>query len=73
MFQLNYYINKTLMLKDLIDEKVSITEKLKTLTKESYDQINIKKYNTDLLNEGYKTIYKYGIAFSGKLVEAVVE
>lgn len=58
---------------ELKHEKTSTTEKLKRLAKDAYDQIIIKKYDTNLLNEGYKTIYKYGIAFSGKLVEAVVE
>lgn len=54
-------------------EKASTSEKLKTLAKAAYDQIINNKYDTNLINEGYKTIYKYGIAFSGKHIEIVVE
>lgn len=32
-------------------------------------QINAKKYETELIASGVKTVYKYGVAFSGKKVE----
>ena len=35
-------------------------------------QINDKKYETELTAAGVKTIYKYGVAFSGKKVEVAV-
>ena len=35
-------------------------------------QINEKKYDAELNAAGVKTIYKYGVAFSGKKVEVAV-
>ena len=35
-------------------------------------QINEKKYDAELTAAGVKTIYKYGVAFSGKKVEVAV-
>ena len=35
-------------------------------------QINDKKYETELIAAWVKTIYKYGVAFSGKKVEVAV-
>ena len=35
-------------------------------------QINEKKYDAELTAVGVKTIYKYGVAFSGKKVEVAV-
>ena len=35
-------------------------------------QINDRKYETELATAGVKTIYKYGVAFSGKRVEVAV-
>ena len=35
-------------------------------------QINDKKYETELTTAGVRTIYKYGVAFSGKKGEVVV-
>lgn len=35
-------------------------------------QINDKKYDTELIAAGGETIYKYGVAFSGKNVEVTV-
>ena len=32
-----------------------------------------KKYDTEMKNAGIQTIYKYGVAFSGKNVEVAVE
>ena len=34
-------------------------------------QINEKKYDTELLAAGVQNIYKYGVAFGGKMVEVV--
>ncbi len=48
-------------------------EKLKMLSESALQQINEKKYETELLTAGIKTIYKYGVAFSGKNVEVTVE
>lgn len=36
-------------------------------------QITDKKYDTEMRNAGIQTIYKYGVAFSGKNVEIAVE
>lgn len=36
-------------------------------------QITDKKYDTEMKNAGIQTIYKYGVAFSGKTVEVAVE
>ncbi len=45
---------------------------LKKLSEEALQQINEKKYDTEMVKEGIKTIYKYGVAFSGKRVEVTV-
>ena len=42
---------------------------LKKLAAEALAQIENKKYDTELRKQGSKTVYKYGIAFSGKKVE----
>ena len=44
---------------------------LKALANTALEQINVKKYDTELLAHGITTIYKYGIAFCGKQVEIV--
>lgn len=41
---------------------------LQELAKTALKQINDKKYDTELKSKGVKTIYKYGVAFSGKHV-----
>ena len=48
-------------------------EKLKELSEAALKQISEKKYDTDMKAEGIKTIYKYGVAFSGKHVEIAVD
>ncbi len=53
------------------DKKCSATE-LKDLAKTALKQIIDKKYDTEMTTEGIKTIYKYGVAFSGKNVEVTV-
>ena len=47
-------------------------EKLKKLSETALQQINDKRYDTELLSAGVRTIYKYGVAFSGKKVEVIV-
>ncbi len=48
-------------------------EDLQLLSETALQQINDKKYETELVAAGIKTIYKYGVAFSGKNVEVTVE
>ena len=47
-------------------------EQLKKLSETALQQINDKKYETELTTAGVRTIYKYGVAFSGKKVEVAV-
>ncbi len=47
-------------------------EQLKKLSQTALKQIIDKKYDTELTSAGIKTIYKYGVAFSGKNVEITV-
>lgn len=53
-----YYVDKTPMIKDLLDNK--------TKSDEAIRQIEDKKYDMELRNNGYKYISYYGIAFCGK-------
>ena len=48
-------------------------ENLKRLAQVALQQIKEKKYDTEMLSKGVKTIFKFGVAFSGKNVEVVVE
>lgn len=57
---------------ELKAEKNCSDEKLKKLSETALQQINEKKYETELMAAGIKTIYKYGVAFSGKKVEVTV-
>lgn len=57
---------------ELKAEKNCSDEKLKKLSETALQQINNKKYDTELTNAGIKTVYKYGVAFSGKRVEVTV-
>ena len=57
---------------ELKAEKNCDEETLKKLAETALRQINEKKYDTELTTAGVKTIYKYGVAFSGKKVEVVV-
>lgn len=45
---------------------------LKKLSENALKQINDRKYDTDMTAKGVKTIFKYGVAFSGKKVEISV-
>lgn len=47
-------------------------EHLKKLSENALQQIIAKKYDTELLSTGIGTIYRYGVAFSGKNVEVTV-
>ena len=53
-------------------EKNCIGEQLKKLSETALQQIIDKKYDTELTAAGIETIYKYGVAFSGKQVEITV-
>ena len=44
-------------------------EKLQELAKAALEQIEAKHYDAELQRQGIATIYKYGMAFSGKNVE----
>lgn len=44
-------------------------ERLKKLSKEALVQIEDRKYDTNIKGRGVKSIFKYGVAFSGKHVE----
>ena len=51
----------------------SAQENLQVLAEDALEQIEQKRYDTDLLAEGVTDIYKYGIAFYKKNVEIVVK
>ena len=53
---------------ELKAEKNCNENELQELAKTALKQINDKKYDTELKLKGVKTIYKYGVAFSGKHV-----
>lgn len=47
--------------------------KLQELSQAALNQINEKKYDAEMIREGVRTIYKYGVAFSGKQVAVTTE
>ena len=47
-------------------------DQLKRLSETALQQIIDRKYDTDMTAAGIRTIYKYGVAFSGKKVEVAV-
>lgn len=57
---------------ELKAEKNCTADGLKKLSEAALKQIEDKKYDTELIAAGVKTIYKYGVAFSGKKVEIAV-
>lgn len=57
---------------ELKAEKNCTEEKLKKLSEAALKQIIDRKYDTELTAAGIETIYKYGVAFSGKNVEIAV-
>lgn len=44
-------------------------EVLKRLAKEALEQVDTRRYDTDMRMRGVRTIFRYGVAFSGKRVE----
>lgn len=48
-------------------------EDLRALAQTALQQINEKKYDADMTTKGVKSIFKFGVAFSGKKVEVVTE
>ena len=56
---------------ELKAEKNADTAALKELANIALEQINDKKYDTEMQAKSVKKILKYGIAFSGKHVEIV--
>lgn len=58
---------------ELKAEKHCNAEQLRMLSQTALSQIEDKKYDTEMLTHGVKTIYKYGVAFSGKNVEVVTK
>lgn len=58
---------------ELKAEKNCNENELQELAKTALKQINDKKYDTELKSKGVKTIYKYGVAFSGKQVAVEAE
>ena len=58
---------------ELKAEKDLDDEKLKRLSETALQQINDKEYDAELTASGVNTIYKYGVAFSGKKGEVAVE
>ena len=57
---------------ELKAEKNCCEDKPKKLAQATLRQINAKKYETELMASGVKTVYKYRVAFSGKKVEVTV-
>ena len=66
--------NKSLpgILIELKADKKCAPQQLKELAETALQQIIDKKYDTELTAEGIETVYKYGVAFSGKNVEIAV-
>ncbi len=56
---------------ELKAEKNCSADELKKLSEIALKQIEDKKYDTEMTAKGIKTIYKYGVAFSGKNVEII--
>ena len=58
---------------ELKAQKDCSQEELKLLSEKALSQIIDKKYDAELKSLGVETVYKYGVAFSGKHVEVAVE
>ena len=58
---------------ELKAEKNCGKDKLKKLSETALKQIMDKKYDSDMKAKGIHTVYKYGVAFSGKNVEVTVK
>lgn len=57
---------------ELKAEKDCSASELKALAEAALQQIDEKKYDTEMTSKGVDAIYKYGVAFSGKNVEVAV-
>lgn len=57
---------------ELKAEKNCSDDSLKQLSEIALQQINDRKYDTEMRSKGVNTIYKYGVAFSGKNVVVTV-
>lgn len=57
---------------ELKAEKNCSDDSLKQLSEIALQQINDRKYDTEMRSKGINTIYKYGVAFSGKNVVVTV-
>ena len=53
-------------------EKDCSAQKLEELSQVALKQIEDRKYDTEMLSQGITTIFKFGIAFSGKEVKIAV-
>ncbi len=58
---------------ELKAEKDCSKDEIKKLSETALKQIEDKKYDTEMTAKGIKTIYKYGVAFSGKMVEVTIK
>ncbi len=58
---------------ELKAKKGCSADELKKLSETALGQIEDKKYDTEMTAKGVKTIYKYGVAFSGKTVEVATK
>ena len=58
---------------ELKAEKDCPDGQLKELSKAALKQILDRRYDADMLAKGVQTIFKYGVAFSGKKVEISTE
>ena len=48
-------------------------DELRRLSEAALDQMNSRKYDTELTAKGVENIFRYGVAFSGKRVEIAAE
>ena len=48
-------------------------DELRRLSEAALDQMNSRKYDTELTAKGVENIFRYGVAFSGKRVEMTAE
>ena len=58
---------------ELKSKKTCSSDELKKLSETALEQIEKKKYDTEMIAKDIKTIYKYGVAFSGKAVEVTIK
>lgn len=58
---------------ELKHEKDCTPSRLTLLAQEALNQINVRRYDTEMRKRGVETIVKYGVAFSGKNVEICME